>query len=154
MKFIRRVIIAFLILGIIIAISIYGYLLTTKPSLDGTITLTGLKADVEVLYDEWGIPHIYAQHEEDAYYALGYVHAQDRLFQMEMLRRAAAGRLAEVLGPDLVAVDKFFRTLGIHHFAKEHAAQFLSGDTATFQRAAHAYQKGINHFRASLITHF
>src|SRR5690606_14524287 len=109
-------------------------------------TLPGLQADVEVLYDEWGIPHIYAQHEEDAYYALGYVHAQDRLFQMEMLRRAASGRLAEVLGPELIEVDKFFRTLGINHFAKEHAAKFLSGDTASFQRAAHAYQKGINHF--------
>jgi penicillin amidase len=146
MKFIKRVIIAFLLLGILIAISIYGYLLTTKPTLDGTLTLPGLQADVEVLYDEWGIPHIYAQHEEDAYYALGYVHAQDRLFQMEMLRRAASGRLAEVLGPELVDVDKFFRTLGINHFAKEHAAKFLSGDTASFQRAAHAYQKGINHF--------
>jgi penicillin amidase len=146
MKFIKRVLIAFLLLGMLIIISIYGYLLTTKPTLSGTLALPGLQAEVEVLYDEWGIPHIYAQHETDAYYALGYVHAQDRLFQMEMLRRAASGRLAEVLGPDLLEVDKFFRTLGINHFAKEHAAQFLSGDTASFQRAAHAYQKGINHF--------
>src|SRR5690606_23896019 len=98
------------------------------------------------LYDEWGVPHIYAQHEEDAYYAFGYVHAQDRLFQMEMLRRAASGRLAEVLGPDLVDVDKFFRTLGINQFAKEHAAKFLSGDTTAYQRAAHAYQKGVDHY--------
>ncbi|MBX2969997.1 MAG: penicillin acylase family protein [Cyclobacteriaceae bacterium] len=146
MKIIKRIIIAFLLLGLLIVIAAYLYLLTTKPTLDGSLQLPGLKAEVEVLYDEWGIPHIYAQHEEDAYYALGYVHAQDRLFQMEMLRRAASGRLAEVLGPDLVEVDKFFRTLGINHFAKEHATKFLSGDTAAYQRAAHAYQKGVNHF--------
>ncbi|MDH4057761.1 MAG: penicillin acylase family protein, partial [Cyclobacteriaceae bacterium] len=80
------------------------------------------------------------------YYALGYVHAQDRLFQMEMLRRAAGGRLAEVLGPDLVKVDKLFRTLGINQFAKQHAEKFFSTDTAAFQRTALAYQKGVNEF--------
>lgn len=146
MKNIKRIVIAFLLLGLLIVVAVYLYLLTTKPTLDGTLQLPGLKAEVEVLYDEWGVPHIYAQHEEDAYYAFGYVHAQDRLFQMEMLRRAASGRLAEVLGPDLVDVDKFFRTLGINQFAKEHAAKFLSGDTTAYQRAAHAYQKGVNHY--------
>lgn len=146
MKLIKRIVIAFALLGVLIVISIYGYLQTTKPTRNGTLTVPGLQADVEVIYDKWGIPHIYAQQEEDAYYALGYVHAQDRLFQMEMLRRAASGRLAEVLGPELVEVDKFFRTLGINHFAKEHAAKFLSSDTTAFQRAAHAYQKGINQY--------
>lgn len=146
MKIIKRISIAFLLLGLLIVVAAYLYLLTTKPTLDGSLQLPGLKAEVEVLYDEWGIPHIYAQHEEDAYYALGYVHAQDRLFQMEMLRRAASGRLAEVLGSELVDVDKFFRTLGINHFAKEHATKFLSGDTAAYQRAVHAYQNGVNHF--------
>lgn len=60
---------------------------------------------------------IFCQHERDAYYALGYVHAQDRLFQMEMLRRAS-GQLSEILGPDLLKVDKLFRTLGLNKFAK------------------------------------
>jgi penicillin amidase len=122
------------------------YLQNSKPSYEGSVSLNGPAAEVEVWYDEFGVPHIYAQNEADAYFALGYVHAQDRLFQMEMLRRAAGGRLSEVLGPELVKVDKLFRTLGINQFAENHAARFLSSDTSAYQRAALAYQKGINEF--------
>src|SRR5690349_15202323 len=67
------------------------------PQRSGTLTLTGLKAPVQVRYDEWGVPHIRAENELDLYRALGYVHAQDRLFQMEILRRLSRGELAEVL---------------------------------------------------------
>jgi penicillin amidase len=146
MKILKRILIGLLLILLFAAIGGYVFLQTTAPTYSGTITLTGLKAEVEVLYDNYGVPHIYAQNEEDAYYALGYVHAQDRLFQMEMLRRAAGGRLAEILGEDLVKVDKLFRTLGINQFAKEHAQKFLSADTAAFQKAVFAYQKGINQF--------
>jgi penicillin G amidase len=133
-------------LAVLIVAGGYGYLLTTSPNYSGTVILNGLSHEVEVLYDDYGIPHIYAQQEEDAYYALGYVHAQDRLFQMEMLRRAAGGRLSEILGEDLLKVDKLFRTLGLNQFAKENAEKFLSSDTAVWQRAALAYQKGINEY--------
>ncbi|MCZ8217153.1 MAG: penicillin acylase family protein, partial [Cyclobacteriaceae bacterium] len=119
---------------------------SSKPTLNGELVLIGLEETVEVFYDEYGVPHIYANNEHDAYYALGYVHAQDRLFQMEMLRRAAGGRLSEVLGPDLIKVDKLFRTLGINKFATESAKQFLSSDTSAYQRGALAYQSGINEF--------
>jgi penicillin amidase len=146
MKIIKRVFIALFLLILVVIVLVYGYLLTLKPTLSGEVTLPGLAQPVNVYYDQYGIPHIEAQTEEDAYYALGYVHAQDRLFQMEMLRRAAGGRLAEILGPDLVKVDKFFRTLGLNHFAKAQADKFLRSDTASYQRAAHAYQKGINHY--------
>ncbi|MDZ7649077.1 MAG: penicillin acylase family protein [Cytophagales bacterium] len=85
---------------------------------------------MEVLYDDYGVPHIYAQNDEDAYYALGYVHAQDRLFQMEMIRRPVGGRLSEILGPDL-AKDR--QTLSAHWtsngFTREQAKNF-SADTA------------------------
>src|SRR5690606_19402240 len=77
---------------------------------------------------------------------LGYLHARDRLFQMEMLRRASSGRLSEVLGPDLLEVDKLFRTLGLNQFAKRHAEKYLAADTAGFQRAVFAYQRGVNTF--------
>ncbi|MFO6383947.1 penicillin acylase family protein, partial [Pseudomonas aeruginosa] len=77
-----------------------------------------LQAPVDVRYDERGVPHLYAQNQTDLYRALGYVHAQDRLFQMEMLRRLARGELAEVLGPKLVDTDRLFRTLRI----RDHAA--------------------------------
>ncbi|HEY3430133.1 MAG TPA: penicillin acylase family protein, partial [Cyclobacteriaceae bacterium] len=133
-------------LVVLIVVSGYFYLQSTAPEYSGNVTLEGLKAEVEVLYDNYGVPHIYAQNEEDAYHALGYVHAQDRLFQMEMLRRAAGGRLSEILGEDLIKVDKLFRTLGINEFAKKHAQQFLNSDTASFQKTALAYQKGINEY--------
>lgn len=146
MKILKRILIALVSLLILIFVGGYIYLQTTAPDYSDNVTLEGLKNEVEVLYDNYGVPHIYAQNEEDAYYALGYVHAQDRLFQMEMLRRAAGGRLSEILGEDLIKVDKLFRTLGINKFAKEHAAKFLSADTADFQKAALAYQKGINQY--------
>ncbi|MCB0488534.1 MAG: penicillin acylase family protein [Cyclobacteriaceae bacterium] len=138
------IVVALLLIAVVAFIFIFLQL--RKPSYDGTVTLTGLEKEVEVQYDKFGVPHIYAASELDAYYALGYVHAQDRLFQMEMLRRAADGRLSEVLGEDLIKVDKLFRTLGINEFASQSAQQFLSADTAAWQREALAYQRGINAF--------
>lgn len=146
MKIIKRILVGLLGLILLAALGLYFYLTSTRPVYTGELTLAGLIEPVEVLYDEFGVPHIYAQNETDAYFALGYVHAQDRLFQMEMIRRAASGRLSEVLGKDLLKVDKLFRTLGIHDFARAHAQKFLSSDTGAFQRAALAYQKGINQF--------
>jgi penicillin amidase len=75
------------------------YLHTKQPVRDGSMDLRGLQQSVTVHYDERGVPHITAQNEPDLYRALGYVHAQDRLFQMEMVRRLAMGELAEILGP-------------------------------------------------------
>lgn len=146
MKLLKRLLLGLVILVLTAGIALYVYLQTTKPNYSGQLEIVGLKQPVEVFYDEYGVPHIYAQNENDAYLALGYVHAQDRLFQMEMIRRAASGRLSEVLGKDLLKVDKLFRTLGINVFAKAHAEKFLSTDTSGFQRAALAYQQGINEF--------
>jgi penicillin amidase len=75
------------------------YLHSKQPMRDGSLNLNGLQQSVTVRYDERGVPHINAQNEPDLYRALGYVHAQDRLFQMEMVRRLAMGELAEILGP-------------------------------------------------------
>lgn len=146
MRIFKRILIGLLALIVLLSVTLFAYLQMSKPILNGTLTLSGLSKEVEVLYDEYGVPHIYAQNEEDAYYALGYVHAQDRLFQMEMLRRAAGGRLSEVLGRELVKVDKLFRTLGLNHFAKKHAAKLITNDTLAYVRSALAYQKGINQF--------
>ncbi|MBL7847429.1 MAG: penicillin acylase family protein [Cyclobacteriaceae bacterium] len=146
MKILKRTLIVLLILVVAVVAGGYLYLNGSGPVYEGTVALQGLKGEVEVYYDSYGVPHIYAGSEEDAYLALGYVHAQDRLFQMELVRRAAAGRLAEVLGKDLIPTDKLFRTLGINQFAEEHATKFLSADTAAYQRAALAYQKGLNEY--------
>ncbi len=146
MKILKRILFALVALVLLIIVGGYVYLQSTKPVYAGSQTLLGLAAEVEILYDNYGVPHIYAQNQPDAYFALGYVHAQDRLFQMEMLRRAASGRLSEVLGKDLLPVDRLFRTLGINQFAREHAKKFLSSDSSDFQKAALSYQKGINAF--------
>ncbi|MBP6620588.1 MAG: penicillin acylase family protein, partial [Leadbetterella sp.] len=95
MKTFKKIIFFALGFIILLAASIYGYLAYLKPDLNANLSLPGLKSEVEVLYDNHGIPHIYAQNEEDLFYSFGYVHAQDRLFQMEVLRRLADGRLSE-----------------------------------------------------------
>jgi penicillin G amidase len=79
--------------------------------IDGETTVQGLGADVEVIRDRWGVPHIYASSPEDLFFAQGYVAAQDRLWQMEMWRRAAEGRLSEVLGPQAFGRDRLARLL-------------------------------------------
>jgi penicillin amidase len=79
------------------------------------VKLPGLKASVEIYRDIYGIPHIYAASTEDAYFALGYLHATDRLFQMELFRRRASGTLAEIFGRKFLDEDIFMRQLGIRH---------------------------------------
>jgi penicillin amidase len=126
---------------------IFGYFFINhaKPKYSGALSLAGLQAEVTVKYDEYGIPHIYAENETDAYFALGYVQAQERLFQMEMIRRVASGTLSEILGPDLLPTDKLFRTLGLSEKAKEMAENFAAANAA-YKPAAEAYFDGINAF--------
>ncbi len=130
---------------IILIISGYFFLQNTKPDYEGKLQIAGLIDKVEIKYDTYGIPHIYAKNETDAYKALGYVHAQERLFQMEMIRRVSTGTLAEVLGPDLLNVDKLFRTLGMAQKSKMFAAQFQAS-SEKHKQATLAYVNGINSF--------
>ena len=81
------------------------------PKVDGSMRLDGVQSPVEVLRDRWGVPHIYAENEQDLFFAQGFIHAQDRMWQMEMNRRSTAGRLAEVLGKDAVGLDRRMRSL-------------------------------------------
>ncbi len=80
-------------------------------TIDGELKVPGLKAPVEVIRDEWGVPHIYAENDDDLFFAQGYVMAQDRLWQMEMWRRWREGRLAEVFGPEALAYDRRTRLM-------------------------------------------
>lgn len=82
-----------------------------QAQIEGEIVLDGLQEPVEVLRDEWGIPHIYARNQDDLFFAQGFVQAQDRLWQMEMWRRTAEGRMAEVLGPDGLEHDRIARLI-------------------------------------------
>ncbi|MFO1262044.1 MAG: penicillin acylase family protein [Rhodoferax sp.] len=117
------------------------------PVRNGTVHVRTLSAPVTVTYDDRGVPHIQAQNEADLYRTLGYVHAQDRLFQMEMVRRLANGELAELLGPKLLETDKLFRTLGLRdHAQKESQAMDLNSPSG---KALVAYLDGINQFQDS-----
>ena len=135
---------ALVLLGLIILGLAAGffYLRTSLPDLSGTLELPGLSAGVEVVRDAHAVPHIYAQTPEDAHFALGVVHAQDRLWQMEFQRRVGAGRLSEVLGERALNTDKFLRTLSVYHYAELAAAQ-LEPETL---RALEAYVAGINSY--------
>ncbi|MEZ5865067.1 MAG: penicillin acylase family protein [Geminicoccaceae bacterium] len=114
------------------------------PVVEGEIRLTGLGAPVRVSRDELGVPLIEAASERDAAMALGFVHAQDRLWQMEMNRRIGAGRLAEVVGERGLPVDRFMRTLGLYR-AAEASLEHLSAEALDRLRA---YAEGVNGFLA------
>ncbi|AFL85235.1 penicilin amidase [Belliella baltica DSM 15883] len=138
----------FLILFLFFAV-VVGYQVIKHrfaPEYHGTKELIGLQANSEVYFDDFGIPHIYAENELDAYMTLGYVHAQDRLFQMEMMRRVGSGTLAELLGEDLVDVDKFFRTLGIPKHAEWSTEEWNKEGSTPWKAATDAYIKGVNQF--------
>lgn len=99
----------------------------SQPVIDGSIALSGLQQAVEILRDQFGIPHIYAENPRDLYLAMGYAMAQDRLWQMEFFRRLGNGRLSEVLGPKAREADRLFRTLAMaqHPVALPEEAAFI-----------------------------
>ena len=135
-------VIAGLLLFVIIGIAIF--LNSLKPDYGGEKSLPGLSNEVTTYFDAYGIPHIYAENEADALKALGYVHAQDRLWQMELLRRVAKGRLSEVFGADMLKTDKFFLSLGIDDHTKETISN-LDEQSETI-KMSQAYLDGINEF--------
>src|ERR1700736_6339279 len=93
------------------------------PRKSGTLQLKGLHENVEGITDTYGVPHIYAQNEDDLFFAQGYVHAQERLWQMEMNRRLGSGRLSEIFGEIAVEPDRFSRRLGMHRAAAAESAR-------------------------------
>jgi penicillin amidase len=110
------------------------------PVVDGMVEAPGLAGRVEVVRDRWGVPHIFAEHDVDAYYALGWVTAQDRLFQMELLRHAAQGRLAEMFGSDVLEVDRLFRTMDFHGIGR----RMLARTRPEVRQALQAFTRGVN----------
>ena len=142
MKVVKWVIGILLVLLLLIFAGVYAYLRSTLPDYEGGISVSGITQPVEIIRDAYGMPHIYAQTDQDAYFVLGYCMAQDRLFHMDLMRRAGRGKLAEVLGKDLVSVDRFFRTITAGKSCEDIAAAY---DPAT-RLAAEAYADGVNYF--------
>jgi penicillin amidase len=110
------------------------------PDYDATLKVSGLAAETEIVRDNANVPHILAQNDADAFFALGFVHAQDRLWQMMMLRRTAQGRLSEVFGTATVETDSFIRRLDIYRLA----VQSVSVQTPQTITALEAYSAGVN----------
>ncbi len=123
-----------------VGLGVFIYLRSSLPQMDGSIVLAGLNKPVEIIRDSNAVPHIFAETAEDAYFALGFVHAQDRLWQMEFTRRLGAGRLAEVLGEPALKTDRYLRTLGIYRLAKSNYDRL----SPKVRDAYDAYAAGVN----------
>lgn len=115
------------------------------PRWAGMLAVPGLDAPVEVLRDRWGVPHVYARSNADLFVAQGYLHAQDRLWQMELQRRTGHGQLAELFGPIALDTDRFVRIMGFGRVARREVAALAGAD----REAAAAYCRGVNAFIAA-----
>lgn len=148
MKIIRIILFTIIVIAIVISAIVTSIRVVMSPDYRGELAMDGLSSEVEVYYTDHGIPHIYAETEVDAYRAMGYVHAQDRLWQMDLLRRVGAGRLSEIFGADLVEADQYFRTIGTHVYARN-SARDLRKRGGKVLDIAEAYVAGVNHFIAT-----
>ena len=131
-------IVLFLVLVLVVA-----WLWVTRqpfPKTRGSITLEGLSSPVEIFRDRYGVPHIYARTSEDLFFAQGFVHAQDRFWQMEFWRRLGSGGLSELFGENLLETDKFLRTMGFYEVAKEQYEKYGAETRAYLE----AYAGGVN----------
>ncbi len=144
MKFLKKITLFFILFLVLILLCLLGYGFYLKPKYDGELALKSIRKETTVYFDEYGIPHIYAQSQKDAMTTLGYVHAQDRLWQMELMRRIAPGRLSEIFGSVMLKNDRFFKGLGIEENSEKAIAQ-LDKSSESYQLTL-AYLDGINQF--------
>jgi penicillin amidase len=136
---------AFLVLAVLAVLVGAWLFYRARPQVDGTLEVAGLTAPVEVVRDRWGVPHLFAANERDLFFAQGYVHAQDRLWQMHFNRTVASGRLSSLFGPGPLDADRYLRTVGLRR-AAERDLPLLSADTRAILQA---YADGVNAYLAS-----
>ena len=117
----------------------------SRPEEKGEIAFSSLTSDVKVTRDGWGVPHIFAENDKDLFFAVGYIHAQERMWQMELLRRAGFGRLSEVFGSQTLASDRFLRNFGF----KEAALKDYENLTAELKELLTSYSQGVNAWMSS-----
>ncbi len=139
-RWLARLVFFLLAFALAISACVYLLLLRSIPDHSEALTVAGITAPVEIVRDGAGVPHVFAETDEDAFFGLGLAHAQDRLWQMTMLRRTAQGRLSEILGSRTLAVDELMRRLDIHPLA---VASVAAQDAYT-RRALEAYAGGVN----------
>ena len=115
------------------------------PAVDGEVEISGLDGEVEIIRDEYGVPHIYATTTRDLFVAQGFVHAQDRFWQMDVWRHIGAGRLSEMFGEDQLETDAFLRTMGWTELAED---QYREA-TPQGRAALDGYVAGVNAYLAA-----
>jgi penicillin amidase len=149
-RWLRQVFQLIVITLLVLGLSLTGFAIATVrrsfPQESGTIRLAGLKKEVTVERDQWGVPHIYANNAHDLFMAQGYVQAQDRFWQMDFWRHIGTGRLAEMFGASQVETDKYLRTMGWDRVAQQELQQM----DAQMQADLQAYADGVN---AYLVEH-
>ena len=144
MKLFKKILKVLVVLVVFIAVGLWLFSRSLHPTYNGELDLSNISEEVTVYYDEVGVPHINAQNQHDAYTALGYLHAQDRLWQMELIRRLAAERLSELFGKAALKTDVFFSGLGIEE-ASAKTIKNLNKNSDAYKLAT-AYLDGINQF--------
>jgi penicillin amidase len=144
MRWLRWILWILIVMPLMLASGAYLWLRTSLPQTTGTLVLDGPAAEIRITRDTAGVPHIAAASDRDASFALGFVHAQDRLFQMDMMRRLGAGRLSELLGDAAFGTDRTMRTLGLYRAAESQ----LDGLSPPLREALDAYAAGVNAFLA------
>ncbi|HEV2300967.1 MAG TPA: penicillin acylase family protein [Stellaceae bacterium] len=142
---IRRIMLILLTAALVLTSGGYLFLWSSLPRTDGRIFVRGLTAPVRISRDAAGVPLIEAANDEDAAFGLGFAHAQDRLFQMELMRRLGAGRLAEIFGVQAAPVDRLMRVLGLYRAAAAET-RYLS---PALDRALDGYAAGVNAYMAT-----
>ncbi len=145
MRFLTRALTFIVILAVAAGVAVYFYARQSLPVLNGAIQVDGISASVEIVRDMDAVPHVFASTKLDGLYGLGYVHAQDRLWQMEFQRRLGFGRLSEIFGSATLPQDRFLRTVGFGRAARE-AWAHIPAPTKT---QVEAYVAGVNAFLAT-----
>jgi penicillin amidase len=120
----------------------YNMLNASLPEYNGTVSVQGISDKVEIYRDSMAVPYILAKTENDAAFALGYLHAQERMFQMDLIRRAGEGRLSEIFGSSTLLFDKMFRTAGL----KRAAEKMLAALKPEMSKFLEAYSGGVNQY--------
>ncbi|MCU7492494.1 MAG: penicillin acylase family protein [Ignavibacteria bacterium] len=134
------IVVSLLVVAAVGAVLFYRLLNKSLPEYEGDKQLGGLSHSVEIYTDQYAIPHIYAEEDEDAAYALGYLHASERLFQMDVERRAGEGRLSEVFGSKTLPYDRMFKTIGIDRTVKRDMGRL----NPQYLSLLNAYSNGVN----------
>lgn len=139
-RWLVRITLGLAAIGAVAAGALYWFIARSLPPVSGTVTVAGIERDVEIVRDVHGVPRILAQTEDDAFFGLGYVHAMDRLWQMDLSRRVVQGRLAERFGERALATDRLMRALDLDG----HAARSLDALTPGTRAQLNAYAAGVN----------